>query len=45
MNQWGGTLTAADFQMKIDGTKVVHGRRIDVLPGTHTISELQPTGV
>ncbi len=43
-NQWGGTLAAADFQLKIDGTNVAQGVAIDVLPGTHVISELQRPG-
>ncbi len=43
-NHWGGTLTAADFQLKIDGSNAAQGVAIAVQPGTHTISELQRPG-
>ncbi|MGZ4702419.1 MAG: hypothetical protein ACXV98_14500, partial [Ilumatobacteraceae bacterium] len=49
-NQWGGTLTPADFQLKIDGNNAAQGVAISVRPGSHTISELnrpgyQPAGI
>ena len=43
-NQWGGTLKGADFQLKIDGNNVAQGVAVAVVPGTHTISELQRPG-
>ncbi len=43
-NQWGGTLTPADFQLRIDGNNVVQNTAIPVHPGTHTIGELNRPG-
>ncbi len=43
-NTFGGTLTAADFPLFVDGSPVTSGAATTLPAGSHTVSETQQTG-
>jgi len=43
-NDSGGGLTAADFELTLDGAAVAQGSAIDVQPGAHVVAEVAKPG-